>query len=142
MPPAGWTTGCGGGRVLTIDNAALGNDDCNKVQILVGDGKGSFAVGAVPDLEARGDCFAPIAVDLTGDGRLDVIATAVNGAQTFSYWSNLGGGRFSPGHALPCASVASRICVTDLNGDGEPDLAVGAWEEAKVQIWLGKKANP
>lgn len=130
---------------LTGDGAvdlAVGNDDSSRLQILVGDGKGCFAAGAVPDLESRGDCFAPIVADMTGDGRLDVIATAVNGAQTFNYWTNLGDGGFSPGHALPCPSVASRICVADVNGDGAADLAAGTWDEAKVHIWLGRKADP
>lgn len=118
---------------------AVGNDDSNRVQILVGDGSGAFAGGVVADLVATADCLAPIAADLTGDGRLDVIATAVNGAATFSYWVNLGGGRFSPPHTLPCAAVASRICVADLNGDKVADLAAGTWDEAKVLIWLGRK---
>lgn len=120
---------------------SLGNDDSSFVQILVGDGAGGFAPGAVPRLRAEGDCFAPVIADLTGDGRPDVIATAVNGAPTFSYWVNLGDGKFTAGHALPCPPVASRILVADLNNDRAPDLFVGTWNAAKSYIWFGKKSQ-
>lgn len=120
---------------------ALGNDDSNRVQILVGDGKGAFVAGVASDLQAQADCFAPILADITGDGKLDVIATGVNDAPTLSYWINLGGGNFSPAHALRCTPVATRICVADLNGDSVPDLVVGAWDEAKIMVWFGSSAT-
>ena len=90
-----------------IVDLVLGNDDSSEVQILVGDGKGGFAVGAMPNLQAQADCFTPTLADFNGDGKLDVIANEQNGAQTFSYWINLGGGKFSPANALAC--TASRM---------------------------------
>jgi hypothetical protein len=116
---------------------ALGNDDSSTIQILAGDGKGGFAASG--ELRADGFCFAPVLEDLTGDGRTDVVATACNGARTFSYWINLGGGRFSSAQPLPCPALASTLCVTDLDGDGRVDLAVGGWNEARTYVWHGEK---
>ena len=86
-----------------------------------------------------GDGFAATLADFNGDGKLDVVANAQNGAQTLSYWINLGGGKFSPADALACTASASTICVADLNGDGIPDLAVGTDDGDKTLIWFGKK---
>lgn len=115
---------------------AVANDDSTVVHLLAGDGKGSFT--KLVDLRAKEDCFAPILVDLNGDGKLDVIATASNSADTFSYWLNLGRGKFGPTHTLPCRSLATRICIADLNSDGRVDLAIGTWDGAEIHIWFGK----
>lgn len=115
---------------------AVGNDDSRTIQILAGDGKGIFAAGSVPDLQAHHDCLQPVLADLNADGKLDVVATAVNDAPSFSYWINLGEGKFSPAHALACPAVASRIRVADLNGNGVPDMFVGSWKEARSFIWF------
>jgi hypothetical protein len=117
---------------------ALGNDDSSEVQILVGDGKGGFSVHRVP-LRARDECFAPTLADFNRDGKLDIVANAQNGARTFSYWLNLGDGKFSPPYSLDCAASASSVCVADWNGDGVPDLAVGTDNDDKTLVWLGKK---
>jgi hypothetical protein len=120
---------------------AVGNDDSSRIEILVGDGKGAFAKGAARSLEAGADCFAPIIADLNGDGRSDVVATAVNDAPTFSYWINQGNGRFSEAQRLRCEPVASRILVSDLNRDGVQDLIVGAWDAPKVFVWYGRRTE-
>lgn len=115
---------------------AICNDDSRTVQILAGDGKGRFARGQVAELEARGDCFSPVVADMNGDGKLDVVATAVNGSPTFSYWLNQANGKFSPPVSLRCPAVASRICIADVNGDKRPDLLAGAWRSDKIHIWF------
>lgn len=58
-----------------------------------------------------------VAADLTGSGRLDLVAG--------SWWlENLGDGRFEP-HRMIDGFHAARVCVADLNGDGLPDIILG-----------------
>lgn len=118
---------------------ALGQDDSSEIQILVGDGGGAFALGTAPPLRAQDDCFTPTLVDLNQDGRLDVIANAQNRGRTFSYWINLGGGKFSAAQVVACPASAVTLCVADLNGDGAADLAAGTDDSDQIHIWFGKK---
>ncbi len=118
---------------------ALGNDDSSVIQILVGDGRGRFAVGAVPKLQARDECFAPTLADLNGDGKLDVIANAQNEARTLSYWINLGNDRFGPANVLSCPESPSTICIADWNGDGVMDLLAGTETAERTLVWFGKR---
>lgn len=117
---------------------AVGNDDSKEIRLLAGDGKGRFRSGVISDLVSPTECFAPTLADLNGDGRLDVLANATNGAPSFPYWINLGDGRFTAAKSIPCAAGANRFCVTDLNGDGRVDMVVGTWDEDRAYVWLGK----
>jgi hypothetical protein len=118
---------------------AVGNNGERGVQVAVGDGRGGFRVGEVRDLEPQGPCLRPVIGDLNGDGRLDVVATATNGAKTFSYWLNLGDGEFGDAVALPCAEAANTISIADLNEDGLADLAVGTDLGDVTLIWFGRR---
>jgi hypothetical protein len=118
---------------------ALGNDDSRVIQILVGDGRGAFTLGSVPGLQAPDECFAPTLADLNGDGRLDVIANAQNGARTLSYWINLGNSVFGPANTLSCPQSPSTICIADWNGDGSADLLVGTETGEKTLVWYGRR---
>ena len=120
-------------------DVVVGNNGERGLQVMVGDGKGGFKLGVMRDLDPDGPCFQPEIADLNGDGKLDVLATSTNGARTFSYWLNHGGGNFGRAVPLSCPSGANTICVADLNGDGRLDVAVGTWDGDKTLIWLGRK---
>ena len=62
-----------------------------------------------------------VAVDLNGDGKLDL---AGPGAQSAAVMLGNGDGTFRPRAEFPLATWAQNLCAADLNNDGRPDLAV------------------
>ncbi len=78
-------------------------------------------------------------VDLDGDGDLDVVATADEGA---AWWANDGTATGWTRHDLPLSTTgASRARPSDLDGDGDLDLAVLTWDDdqgdpAQDLVWL------
>ena len=133
-------TELGVGDVTGDGNAdiVVGNNGERGLQVLVGDGKGGFSLGAVHDLDSPGASYRPIVADLDGDGRLDVVATATRGADTFCCWLSQGDGRFTSPIVLRCKDTASSVCVTDLNGDGMQDLVVGTGNGNDTLVWFGQ----
>ena len=115
-----------------------------EVSVLLGNGDGSFQP---PDTFSVGsDPLAIAAVDLTGDGFLD-LAIADYGEYSDdngTLWILLGKGDGSfqtPISDLlgstPLGSVPNAIVAADFNGDGHPDLAVSLFGEDTVSVLLG-----
>jgi len=80
----------------------------------------------VTDLGSRGVSAA----DLNGDGLLDLVVSAWQGAQPIVYW-NRGGMRFERQrlHGVDNRPFANQgIATADFDGDGRPDLALTAYE--------------
>ena len=60
----------------------------------------------------------PVAVDINGNGRLDIAAGA--------WWlENLGNGDFQPHRIAPEGFQVAHMCVTDIDGDDRPDIVLG-----------------
>jgi hypothetical protein len=81
-------------------------------------------------------------VDVTGDGRLDLVGVAsVFGPQSTPYWSShegLGNGSFAPPKDLLLPHSSNRAAVADLNGDGSIDAIIGPdGSPLKYQVALG-----
>jgi len=100
------------------------------------DARSALSSGAAPT--------ALVAVDLDGDGKLDlVVANSAGNPQTTSgsliVFKGLGDGTFAaqPETLSPTFDVPVAIAAADLNGDGKPDLVVVNEQSDTVSVLLG-----
>jgi hypothetical protein len=121
-----------------IPDVVVTDEFAYTVGVWLGNGDGTFRSA---DSLATGENPVAIAVaDFNGDGNLDL---ALLNYGTGSDYSNLtillgkGDGTFTDGPASPAVDPAPRGVITgDFNGDGIPDLAVGAQDA--INVLLGK----
>lgn len=125
--------------------------------------------GMVMELNPAGDFkTAPLLVDWDRDGVLDLLvgdSNAYDNSKGVSFFRGAGNGRFEPAEQLMKSDTASgkwlpgdgpRLCVTDWNHDGTPDLLIGvgvpyvdgefhrglAWEHSHVANVKGPGKAP
>ena len=125
--------------------ALCGSAGCNQqggVNILLGNGDGSFKFGASYDVD-----FAPVSVavgDVNGDGALDLVvanscgksAACSNG--TASVLLGDGKGNFTLKTEVDLGKQVSSVALADLNGDGKLDLIAANSADNQVGVLLGK----
>jgi alpha-tubulin suppressor-like RCC1 family protein len=91
-------------------------------------------------LPTGNDCRHAMAVDLDGDGHLDIVALNY-GDSTISIFRNIGAAgslttnSFSPPVTLACPGGPYEAVAADLDGDGRPDLAVVNGDNNTVSIF-------
>ena len=109
-----------------------------RLSVAVGDGTGGFGPLAVFETMAR--TVRGAAGDFDGDGLLDVAAMASAGVVEFM--RGLGNGMLgAPAGRQSFAGSLWDMVVADFNGDGRPDLALGASEPGRVEVILGQGAG-
>jgi len=117
---------------------AIANGSSSNISILLGDGTGSFAaaqnfpVGTSP---------ASVAIsDLNGDGNPD-LAIANGGSFTnpgaVSILLGDGTGSFAAAQNFGTGLGPRSVAISDLNGDGNPDLAIANGSSSNISILLG-----
>ena len=119
---------------FTAQNAAVadfnkdGNPDIatNDGHILLGDGTGHFSLMAGSQFVAAGNL---VAADFNGDGKMDIAtvaaATGNNNQETVGIFLGNGDGTFTAGNRYGDLFGVNNIGVSDLDGDGNPDLILG-----------------
>ena len=119
---------------FTAQNAAVadfnkdGNPDIatNDGHILLGDGTGHFSLMAGSQFAAAGNL---VAADFNGDGKMDIAtvaaATGNNNQETVGIFLGNGDGTFTAGNRYGDLFGVNNIGVSDLDGDGNPDLILG-----------------
>lgn len=91
----------------------------SQVEILLGDGSGSFTPGATYQVGSSPDSVA--VADFRGNGILDFAVTSLFGYT--DEFLGAGDGTFKLASSSPTDGGIS-VVAADLNGDGKPDLAV------------------
>ena len=97
----------------------------NKIELLLGDGKGGlitpgryFPVGHRPYERLR-------SADFNHDGIPDIVTTNLDdGTVSILLGDGKGGFRNAPGSPFPAGAKPWQLSITDLNGDGNADLAI------------------
>ena len=119
---------------FTAQNAAVadfnkdGNPDIatNDGHILLGDGTGHFSLMAGSQFAAAGNL---VAADFNNDGKMDIAtvaaATGNNNQETVGIFLGNGNGTFTAGQRYGDLFGVNNIGLSDLDGDGNPDLILG-----------------
>jgi len=112
------------------------------------DGK-PLIIAADKDDDVQRICTRPTAVDLNGDGKLEIVSGNFNG--TFAWFLGEGEGRFAPGSTVMTDSEGSQLLVdghsdpffVDWDGDGDLDLISGS-SAGGVSVFAndGSKTKP
>jgi VCBS repeat protein/FG-GAP repeat protein len=120
-----------------ILDLAISLPDAGEVQILLGNGDGSFT--PLSPIEVSEGVFKVGTGDFNGDGKLDLVVTAYE----VTVLLGNGDGTFTPEPSIPIPGGGVATAVGDFNGDGIPDLAVAnnsgsSSSPSSVTILLGK----
>src|SRR5262245_30085679 len=135
-PAAGSPIPIGGlsvGPVTAGDFNSDGKPDLvTEAFFLAGNGSGGFTQTS---LGANVFRYAGLAVDLNGDGRLDLVGASFN-PSLLQVLLGSGDGAFkdAPGTPFGLAAGVSSTSVADFNGDGAPDLAMVNYLTGSVTI--------
>lgn len=117
-----------------LDLAILDQSSSGSVEILLGNGNGTFS---------RGNTYVPgstptgiAARDFNGDGKLD-LAIANSGSDNVSIFLGNGDGTFAAAVNYATGMLPVKLTVADFDGDGKLDLAVLNANSANVSILRG-----
>ncbi len=110
------------------------------VGVLLGNGDGTFQAPLTFMIDASAGWVSSVAVgDLNQDGKADIVAVdyATSSSKLAVLLGN-GDGNFAPAVTYdPGAGYAWNAVITDVNGDGKPDVAVDDWY-GTVSVFMGK----
>ena len=136
--------------VVSISPQFNGTGQGGSITALLGNGKGGFSSAVDTEIPALNMFGGLASGDFNGDGKLDLVSTAINSTSglpvVFVLLGN-GDGTFRIGPTAVGANSQAAITSGDFNGDGVSDIAVafGASlmsfvpSNAPVRIYLGQR---
>ncbi len=130
-----------GKQDILVENVGpLSNSD-GALAVFLGQGDGTFSPAVVYDT----GCTEPTAIavtDLNNDGKPDIVTSCISWTGTdygfISVMSNNGDGSFATPAIYYDGLWPSSLVVTDVNGDGKPDIVSANWGSDSVGVLLNK----
>ena len=124
-----------------VADVAVVDSSSDRVHVLISDGTGGFSANSFPAGPVRRavGLWQVASADFDGDGDVDLVIA--NQATSFSYLENLGGGIFAAPVSHEAGSEGHSVEVTDVNGDGNPDVVLGTRFTAELVIFPGDGAG-
>jgi hypothetical protein len=124
------------------------NSGDNTLTVLTNNGNGGFNLDVTLTVGLNPLCVA--AADINEDGKPDLISAnsgaTVSGTNTLSVLTNNGSGGFVTCATLVVGSTDNAypqfVVVTDVNGDGRPDLASANYNDHSLSVLLNKTTGP
>lgn len=109
-------------------------DVANSVDLLLGNGDGTFTTGAS---YTSGDSVAGLAADFNHDGNLDLAWVNYIPKGTVYVLSGNGDGTFKKAMNNKAHKDPSSIVTADFNRDGNLDLVTANWNSSDISVLLG-----
>ncbi|HEX6644086.1 MAG TPA: VCBS repeat-containing protein [Gemmatimonadales bacterium] len=104
------------------------------VSLLLNDGTGRLSVKTIVGPLARGGAFSPLALDLDGDGKMEIVVSTGDSVAI------LGGPDLGPlpGRSYAAGPGAYRITSADFDGNGRPDIVASSFGGDTITVLLGR----
>jgi hypothetical protein len=116
----------------------IGSPSVSQLFILWNNGDGTFRNGPTLKLSAPASSFD--LGDFNHDGLLDMATVECTSSSIISCSMNVyqgkGSGAFTKLRSVKLSGPANQVSVADINGDGNPDLAIS--RTTQVLLWWGK----
>jgi len=119
---------------------AVSSRDSNNVTVFLGKGDGTFRAGTTyPTLANAWDVQI---ADMNGDGKPDLVVAEWGAGSIYVLLQDPANpGTFVPGPRYGVGGNPSWLAIGDLDGDGNPDVAVANWGSGTVQTLLSSPLN-
>lgn len=126
--------------VATMQDATFAGCQNNTVAVMFGLGTGKFRAASYYATSATAQEGIVYLVDVSGDGKLDIVTENANG--TISVLVNKGNGTYKPGTLITSISGINAtglyLTFADFNGDGKMDIAAAtAGAQGDIYVLLG-----
>ena len=109
--------------------------NAGNVAVLIGVGDGTFAGQVSYPMEGGGTQLVGLkAVDMDGDGTLDLVGAHRSGGNRVAIWIGRGDGTFADGVAYGTITGAYELAVADFDADGDMDVAVASLSGTVMRV--------